>query len=214
MKFLVIDPGFSDKPNIEDGCACVVGEGAYQQAKITMAWFEHPRTFMPGRPLGARKQEWEKAKRRAENGDGFDQIVVEKPQYDKRSEKARIQDTIELAWQGASLAFAFSGRDGAPVIGYLPREWKGSEHKPLMHRRLWAVLDDEEREILGGMGTAILIQEACTKGGLDRWARPGGDYYSQAKRARFGGGRGGYIHNLLDAASLLKIHTGQLVRAG
>lgn len=206
---LSIDPGFAkDADGKPAGSACVAGApDDLGVVRVSLAWFERPVTFAPRERRPQRSSDYYRARDAAT---GFDEIVIEKPQQDARSHASSPGTLIELAWVGALLAGQFAGRDGAAIVTYTPRQWKGSEAKPLMHRRMWAVLSDEEREILGGFATAQLIADACRKGGLDKWSKPGHTYYSQAKRARVGGGRGGFIHNLLDAAALLAVHTRRL----
>jgi hypothetical protein len=200
---LTIDPGYADHGN-----ACVAGEHDREAVvRITQAWFEHPATFKPDEQLAPRNANW-RANR--DSGGVFDEVVIERPQQDARSFSASPATLIELTRSGYLLAGMFAGRDGAAIREYHPRDWKGSEAKPIMHRRLWAILDEAEREVLGGPIVEALIVEACRKGGLDKWSRPGVSYYSQAKRARHGGGRGGFVHNLLDAGALLCVHTGRL----
>jgi hypothetical protein len=154
-------------------------------------------------------------------------VVVEKPQQDGRSHGVRPRDLINLSWSGALLAGAYAGRDGAALVALHPsdqrdsrcalhssrprrgarvctcaRGWKGSEPKPLMHKRLWAVLAEAERRELGGRATERAIMAAVEKGALSRWSKPGASYYPKSFTA----------HNTLDACSLYAYYVGRLKR--
>lgn len=134
-----------------------------------------------------------------------DEVIVERPEYHgARSDSARTQDLIALAWEGAMLAGAYAGRFGAPVCAYGVSEWKGSEAKPCQHARLWKVLDADERAVLGGDATWRAIDAAREKGALDRWSRSGGDYYP----------RGFKWADMLDAAALGATHLGRIRKVG
>jgi hypothetical protein len=210
---LVIDPGHAGKGN-----ACT----AFQSATLVEAWFE--RVVPGGAPLIARP-EWESRR------GAFLEVVVERPAYQgQRSDEARPIDLINLSWSGAMLAGAFLGRDGARLTEYTPndvrdkdcpfhgrkaamsgrrfctcsRGWKGSEHKPVHHKRLWGVLSKAERKVLGGPLTEKQIIAACEKGALDRWAKSGVKYYPK----NFD------MHNLLDSSALGCYHLGRLERVG
>jgi hypothetical protein len=169
---LSIDPGYA---KASKGCACAATTGQI----LTGVWFTRP-----------------------ENHTRFTRhvsaVVVEKPQWDGRDATAQV--LIELTYQGALLAGLYAGEDGADVIAYTPRDWKGSEPKPVHHGRLWKILDADERAILGGDRTGAIIQAAKEKGALNRWARPGVTYYP----------RNFETHNLLDAAALNLFHLGRL----
>lgn len=129
-------------------------------------------------------------------------VVIERPQQDGRSYGARPKDLIDLAWSGALLAGVYVGQ-GARLVEYTPAQWKGSEPKPLMHKRLWAELGHPERALLGGAETERRIHEACLKGARDRWGKPGVQYYPRSWDG----------HNLLDAAALYAVYVGRLQKA-
>lgn len=115
-------------------------------------------------------------------------VVVEKPQFDGRPSGA----LIDLTAEGLLLAGMFAGAWSARVLQLTPRAWKGSEAKPLHHRRLWAVLSPAERTLLGGEDTAAQIAKALAKGKACRWGAKGGSYYPA-----------NWIqHNVLDAVAL------------
>jgi hypothetical protein len=130
-----------------------------------------------------------------------DTVVIERPQQDARSYGARPKDLIALAWSGALLAGVYVGQ-GARLVEYTPSAWKGSEPKPLMHKRLWAVLAEAERRELGGRATERAIMAAVEKGALSRWSKPGASYYPKSFTA----------HNTLDACSLYAYYVGRLKR--
>lgn len=120
-------------------------------------------------------------------------VVVERPEYQGgRTQGAHAGDLISLAWSGAALAYYVAGHLVCPVIERAPSQWKGSQHKPQMHARLWGALTHKEREILGGAATWATIDRAVEKGALDRWKNPGGSYYPRAFKT----------HNILDAVAL------------
>lgn len=131
--------------------------------------------------------------------EGVDLVVVERPGYHgARSNAARTQDLIALAWEGAAAAYRF----GAPVIELSASGWNHSLPKPVVHSRMWKVLTDAERETLGGDATAARIERAVTKGAAKRWATggKGGHWYP----ASFAG------HNLLDAAAIGCVYLGRV----
>lgn len=119
-------------------------------------------------------------------------VLAEKPQFDRRVSK----HVIDLAWTGALVAASF----GAPVKAYTPSQWKGSTPKPVHHNRVWQVLTPAERALFPA-GTEARIAEACRKGGLDAWRKPGVKYYGE--------GKGSECHNLLDSAALGLHHLGR-----
>lgn len=186
---LGIDPGHAGQGN---ACAAFVG------GRLAATWFERVPTS-PRASQGAAAP-WP-----------FRVVVVEQPVYQgERSNRARPADLMNLSWSGALLAGVYAGRDGAPIVA-LPandsggvRGWKGSEPKPIMHARLWAVLDDDERAIMGGDRTWAAIAKAREKGALNRWGRPGASYYP----------RTWVRHNELDAVALVCVYLGRLTRRG
>ncbi len=124
---------------------------------------------------------------------GITRVVIERPQYDKRSERARVQDLIGLAWDGAIFAASF----GAPVKWYTPHEWKGSEHKPVQHAALWKAFTPAERALFPA-DTEREIHDALERGARSRWKDGTFDYPE-----RF------ITHNLLDAVALGRHHLGK-----
>lgn len=123
---------------------------------------------------------------------GVSRIVVEKPQADDRSENVNPRSLIALSWDGGqALGIARALAIMARVSEVTPGRWKGSESKPLQHRRLWGLLTAGEQVALGGTATWIAITQACERGALSRWGKPGAAYYGKND-----------IHNLLDAAAL------------
>lgn len=181
---LAIDPGVA-------ACACA----AFESGRLAHAWFERPTKDVSELTEIA-----------------FDVVIVERPVLQgDRTRAARPQDLMALAWEGATLAGMFTGRDGATLIEWPAndtkehgRGWKGSEPKPVQHARLWAILDASERDVLGGERTERAIMVAREKGALNRWSRPGASYYSRTF----------VTHNLLDAAALGATYLGRLVRTG
>lgn len=157
--------------------------------------------FGEGRLLGA----WfDRAPEAADLGAAADRVIVERPEYQgRRSQNARPEDLMNLAWSGALLAGVYVGR-GATLIEVAPSAWKGTEPKPQHHARLWEVLTPDERVILGGMATARAIADAVRKGALSRWGKPGALYYPRSFTT----------HNLLDAAALGCWHLGRLQKRG
>jgi hypothetical protein len=132
----------------------------------------------------------------------YDAVIVERPQYDARSDRARPADLMALAWSGALLAGRYAR--GARVVELTPREWKGSEPKPISHKRAWAVLDAQERAVLGGDATGRAIVRACEKGALKRWAIAGAACYPRSFKT----------HNVLDAAAMGLTHLGRMRKVG
>src|SRR5688572_24333398 len=126
-------------------------------------------------------------------------VVCEKPQFDSRVSK----HVIDLAWTGAAVAYSLAA--GGPVTAYTPSAWKGSLQKPVHHHRIWQVLTPAERAVFPE-GTEARIAEACRKGGLDNWRKPGAEYYGKAK--------GSEVHNSLDAVGLGLHHLGRYSEVG
>lgn len=178
MNVLTIDPGYAVKGK---GCACCVAvDGAIREA-----WFERPTR---GDDLAMRADV------------SIDLVIVEQPQQDGRSWGVPPEVLIRLAWDGAKLGGFYAGRDGADFVEATPSEWKGSEAKPVCHGRLWAILSNVERALLGGGVTERHITAAKRAGALDRWSKPGGSYYPAAWLG----------HNLLDAAAMNVIAAGRM----
>jgi hypothetical protein len=125
-------------------------------------------------------------------------VVIEKPQVDDRTVGIPLKDVINLSY-AAGRVLGFYTEAGARVKEYLPRQWKGSTPKPLHHLKLWGVLTEAEREVVGGADALAQIEAACERGGLARWSKPGVVYY--------GGWKG---HNILDAVALGCFHLGRI----
>jgi hypothetical protein len=173
---LAIDPGSAGAGN---------AVAVFVHRKLAGAWFERVDAMC----------------RHALEACRLDTIAVERPDYQgQRSDQACVIDLINLAWSGAMLAGAYAGRDGAELVEYTPRQWKGSEQKPIHHARLWTVLDAGERAVLGGAATERRILEARERGALKRWA-PNVKWYGSWSG-----------HNLLDAVALGCVHLGRLER--
>lgn len=116
-------------------------------------------------------------------------VVVEKPQFDRRCGK----HVIDLAWSGRGVAEACAFAPTSALAAVTPAEWKGSTPKPQHHAEALAALSPTELAVLPP-DTAARVAEACRKGGLDAWRKPGASYYGKAKGAE--------VHNLLDAVAL------------
>lgn len=125
-----------------------------------------------------------------------DVVVVERPEYHgARSNAARTQDLIALTWEGAAAAYRF----GVLVVEYGASAWNQKRPKPITHHRLWAVLDDAERALLGGDATHDAIKRAIDKGAAKRWVS-GSRWYPASFQT----------HNLLDAAAIGCVYIGRL----
>lgn len=192
MNIIAIDPGVAGEGN---ACASFAG-GA-----LTGVWFERvahkgklkrrTRGSPCGAPLGGIK---------------IDDVIIERPEFQgARTTSARPKDLMDLSFEGAMLAGAYAGRDGAQVISYTPTEWKGSEPKPVQHLRMWEdALTEDEREILGGDDTYARIVKACERGSLKRWKISGAECYPRTWT----------MHNVLDAVALGLVRLGRLEKTG
>lgn len=180
---VAIDPGYGRKTG---GNACALACVGI----LRDAWFE--------RPYGAR------ARPHLLDYATLAHVIAEQPQQDGRSWTVPPAVLISLAWQGALLAGIYVGANGAELHDPTVREWKGSENKVPMHRRLWSILSPDEREVLGGDKTTRAITAACEKGALCRWSKSGAELYPSAFTT----------HNLLDAAALLMVALGRLEKVG
>jgi hypothetical protein len=130
-------------------------------------------------------------------------VVVERPEYQGlRTQCARVQDLIALAWSGALLAGTIAGTTGAHLVELAPSKWKGSEPKPVHHARMWAALVASERAVLGGDATRNAITCAVEKGARERWKRGGAAYYPRAWT----------MHNVLDAVALGLTYVGRMAK--
>lgn len=84
-----------------------------------------------------------------------DYVVIERPQvYRAAASKGDPNDLITLAIQVGEYKQFFERR-GARVVFYRPSEWKGQLPKKVHHRRVWDVLDDVERSIVGVAGDRV-----------------------------------------------------------
>lgn len=127
-------------------------------------------------------------------------VVVEQPEYHgARSDQARTQDLLALAWHGALLAGQFAGRDQARTFAYPVSEWKGTTPKPMHHHHVWGALVDSEKRLLGGQRTADAIAKACEKHAMRRGKIKGVECYPRSFET----------HNLLDAVALGLHHVGR-----
>lgn len=128
------------------------------------------------------------------------EIAVEQPEYHgARSDAARTQDLLALAWHGAMLAGQFAGRDQARTFAYPVSEWKGTIPKPMHHHHVWGALVDSEKRLLGGQRTADAIAKACEKHAMRRGKIKGVECYPRSFET----------HNLLDAVALGLHHVGR-----
>lgn len=174
---LAIDPGHAGK-----GSACALLHPV--DRNVLRVWFERfdvraSALFCDGAPIT--------------------HVVCEKPEYQgTRSDHARAQDLINLSWSGALLAGAHAARHRARLVELTPSEWKGQEHKAEMHSRLWAVLTDVERELLGGAKTKAQIDSTLTK------------WIARRKTGRVDYPKSFTTHNLLDAAALGCVWLGRM----
>lgn len=119
-------------------------------------------------------------------------VVVERMQIDDRTRAIDPRYVLDCQYNGAMLAGWVAGRNGAQIVGLTPTQWKGSEQKPIQHKRMWELLDDAEQRALGGTNTEFHIDAAIEKGALRRWKISGADCYPRAWKQ----------HNILDAAAL------------
>ena len=180
-KALAIDPGYAADSG---GCACAYGE----RGELCYVMFQRPAEF---------------ARNEAGRGE-IEHVIVEQPQQDGRSWNVPPAVLIRLAWDGAALAGLYAGASGAVLHAPTVNEWKGSENKVPMHRRLWKILTVSERVVLGGIKTGNAIDAAAEKGALCRWSKSGAELYPKAFKT----------HNLLDAAALLMWALGRLEKVG
>jgi len=135
---------------------------------------------------------------------GVTVILIERPEdHGLRSRRARPADLMALAWCGG-LAAGFSRglNPRASIVEAAPSVWKGSEPKPIHHARLWKVLGERERAVLGGDSTGAAIAAAVAKGAARRWAIAGAECYPRAFKTQ----------NWLDAAALGCWHLGRLAK--
>lgn len=178
---LAIDPGYARNTG---GNACA----AACDGQLVNAWFERSQNF----------------DRAVACSVGAQHVIVEQPQQDGRSWTVPPGVLIHLAFEGACLAALYAGATGARLHAPTVSEWKGSENKVPMHRRLWAILTKAERLVLGGDATGKAITAAVEKGAMCRWSQSGAELYP----SKF------TTHNLLDAAALLMVALGRLEKVG
>lgn len=171
-RLLAVDPGFAKRGK---GCACAF----FRDGRLAGVWFARPEQIATRAPVA-----WPV-------DPSLDLVLWECPQVDSRS-RASVPAIVMLAAVGGELAGLYAGMTGAAVERVAPSAWKGSVPKPIAHGRLWRVLDDRERAVLGGDATARAIDAAKRKGALSRWGKPGAAYYAASFDA----------HNLLDAVEL------------
>ena len=128
-------------------------------------------------------------------------VVVERPEYQgKRTEAARVQDLIALAWNGARFgSMVAASSPGGRLVELTPSQWKGSSPKPVVHAALWGVLSAAERAILGGAKTHAAIVKALERGAAKRWP-PNAHMYPSAWT----------MHNILDAAAMGAFYLGRI----
>jgi hypothetical protein len=129
-------------------------------------------------------------------------VVVERPEYQgKRSDSARVQDLIALAWNGARFAASTAAECGATLVELTPSQWKGSSPKPVVHAALWGVLSAAERALLGGAKTHAAITKALERGAAKRWP-PNSHMYPSTWT----------MHNILDAAAMGAFYLGRITK--
>lgn len=183
MIVISIDPDYGKGGQ---GCALVASDAGV----LTHAWFERPGERDDSTP-------------RINELHGVRKVLIEKPQQDSRSYAVPPSVLIELAWQGRGVAQMYATYYYAELVQLTPSEWKGGEAKPAQHGRLWRILSEEERMLLGGQHTEDAIFAALEKGARDRWRKPGGAYYPASFNTA----------DKLDAAALNATYTGRLKRA-
>lgn len=91
-----------------------------------------------------------------------DVLVVERPRIYPHSD-ADPADVlaVDRALYLLVGAVTMGGTASRPtLVEYLPAEWKGQAKKPIHHRRLWHVLTEPERALLGGAATLAKIEIA------------------------------------------------------
>lgn len=173
MNMIAIDPGYGKRSG---GCACAL----FVQGTLEFTWFVRPSDVAPlERDIAL--------------------VVVEQPQQDARSWGVPPATLIRLSWDGALVAGLYAGLHGADVKAVTPSQWKGSVPKPVQHGKVWPLLSDSERELLGGLATGLAIEHATEQGARERWRRRGGEYYPSAFR----------MHNLLDAVAIGLVEVGR-----
>lgn len=172
FRAIAIDPGYAKHG---DGCAVAL----FSARKRLAAWW-----FV-------RSRDWDNDDPEIPQGSTIQEVVWEEPQFDGRATPATMIASIHLAAEGGTLAGLYAGAYGAHVIPRTPQEWKGSEHKPPMHARLWDKMLPSERALFPST-TGSIITATCRAGGLDRWRKSSAEYYP----------RNFELHNILDAVAL------------
>lgn len=128
----------------------------------------------------------------------YDRVVVEIPTI-RGDNTPNAEDLLLIAVAGARMAERFARRGGS-VVEYRPREWKGSTPKPPHHARMWVVLLESERKLLGGAKTHAAILAACKRGAQGAWKKPGATYYRAKEFPTVDGTK--ITHDILDAVAL------------
>lgn len=160
---------------------------------------------------------------REPRGEGLEWIVVEQWQFRGMQDLAKATKLIKMM-TGGLLAAGHASAWGAPVTLVTPREWKGTEPKPLQHARMFfathamgctqrstlvytcrvchgaPILTPLERDLLGGDATGHAITAAVDKGAMSRWRISGAECYPRKFTT----------HNLLDATAIGCEHLGRL----
>jgi hypothetical protein len=176
IALLAIDPGYS---KTGQGSAVARFNSSVpldDLARLVGVWFV--RSGDVDRPAGVRAH-------------GRARVVWECPQLDARSRKA-TPAVVQLAAEGGEIAGAYAAHYALAIERVTPSQWKGSVPKPIAHSRLWRVLDDRERDVLGGDNAINAIERAKLAGARDRWGKEGARYYP----------RSFVMHNLLDAVGI------------
>jgi hypothetical protein len=185
MTVLAIDPGFARSGK---GCALALSDASKH---LTWTGWARPILETHFAPIDLTQVPF---------SSGPDIVVWEVPQLDGRSED-KVATLIELMHQGSLVAMQVACEFDATLAELTPTQWKGSEPKPQAHARMWRALTAAERKLLGGDATWREIDEACERGALERWKRPGASYYR----------RGWTQHNILDACQLNLTYTRRLI---
>lgn len=169
-----IDPGFASKG---PGCACAL----FQSGSLDLCWYErasiHPRAKLAAPAMVDCV---------------VDIVRWEMPQADGRG--ANGDTLIQLASEGRGLATQLAMSCGGTIAAVTPAEWKGAARKPQHHRRVWLALTEDERLCVDDHPDRVwkVIEKTCEKGALDRWKKPGVQYYPKSF----------VTHNMLDAVAI------------
>lgn len=175
---VAIDPGFAKRGQ---GCAVAV----FRDGRLVDSGFERPERAAPLRwppPASVR-------------------VVWECPQVDART-RVSVPAIVQLAAVGGTLAGMYAGANATHAEPVSPLAWKGAVAKPVAHGRMWALLDERERTLLGGDATLAAIEAAKRAGALSRWSKPGAAYYAASWT----------MHNVLDAVGIGLWALGRVMR--